>query len=152
MYVGSTFPDIKSRYIDTGKLYYVFKDFPIVELHPYAPLAAQAAECAGAQGRYWEMHSKLFARPDEWAASEAEAIAAFQRYAAVLELDVDAHTRCVAERDTEPDVRRNIDEARALGLGATPMFIINGKLLSGAHPTDVFIRAIDGELRDLGVE
>lgn len=133
-------------------MYYVLKDYPIVELHPVAPLAAQAAECAGAQDRYWPMHSKLFAQPDEWAESPDAALAAFRRYAEALQLDADEHARCLADGDFADDVNRNVSEARSLGLGATPMFIINGKLLSGAHPTDVFIRAIDGELYDLGVE
>jgi protein-disulfide isomerase len=96
------------------------------------------------------MHSKLFAQPDEWSDSPEQALVAFRRYAEVLELDAAEHARCVAEGDFEADVRRNVDEARSLGLGGTPMFIINGKLLSGAHPTDTFIRILDGELDSLG--
>lgn len=55
-----TLPTLKAEYIDTGKVRYVFRDFPIDQLHPYARKAAEAANCAGDQGRYWEMHDLLF--------------------------------------------------------------------------------------------
>ena len=56
----SVLPEIKREYVDTGKVRYVFVDFPLEQLHPHARKAAEAAYCAGEQGRYWEMHDALF--------------------------------------------------------------------------------------------
>ena len=53
-------PRLKKDYIDTGKVRLVFRDFPVLEIHPEAAVASQAAQCAGDQGKYWEMHDKLF--------------------------------------------------------------------------------------------
>lgn len=146
MYVGSTFPEIKARYIDTGKLYYVFKDLPILSNHPQAGLAAQAAECAGAQGKYWEMHGKLFAQPQEWDTTSTAARTQFERYADVIGADAVELSRCIDEGRFFDEVRFDIAEATGLGLTGTPAFLINGKLLSGARPPEQFIQVLDREL------
>lgn len=146
MYVGSTLPEIKSKYIDTGKVYYVFKDFPIVSSHPQAALAAQAAECAGDQNSYWEMHGALFAEPSEWDTTPEAAKDTFRRYAETLALDADALMQCVDQEQYAAEVERDTQEAIRLGLNGTPAFIINGKLMSGARPTEQFIQVFDREL------
>jgi protein-disulfide isomerase len=72
-YSTETYPEIKAQYIDTGKVRYMFRHFPL-SFHSEAELAAQAAECAGEQGKFWEMHDTLFANQSEWAGSaDAEA-------------------------------------------------------------------------------
>ena len=146
MYVSSTFPELKTKYIDTGKVYYVFKDFPIVQLHPQAELAAQAAECAGDQGQYWQMHGQLFAEPSEWDTTPEAAQESFRRYAAALGLDSAELLHCIDQGRYADEVQRDMTEGRTLGLTGTPAFIINGKLLSGARPTEQFIRVLDREL------
>jgi protein-disulfide isomerase len=148
LYVGSTLPEIKSRYIDSGKVYYVFKDLPILSNHPQAGLAAQAAECAGDQNAYWEMHGALFAEPSEWDTTADEAKAAFRRYATALNLNADALLECVEQGRYAEEVDGDIREAIRLGLNGTPAFIINGRLLSGARPTEQFIQVLDRELSE----
>src|SRR5690349_18876426 len=59
-FVSATLPTLKSTYVDAGKVRYVFRDFPLEQLHPHARKAAEAAHCAGEQGKYWEMHDLLF--------------------------------------------------------------------------------------------
>lgn len=140
-------PDLKAKYIDTGKVYYVFKDFPIRESHPQAMLASEAAECAGAQGKYWAMHAKLFADPREWDGdSERQAQASFRRYAEVLGLDGATFEQCMASQQFAAEVQRDFDEARMLGLTATPAFIINNELYLGARPFEQFSFLLDNAL------
>ncbi|HEY0738057.1 MAG TPA: DsbA family protein [Herpetosiphonaceae bacterium] len=146
MYVSSTLPEIKSKYIDTGKVYYVFKDFPVVSNHPQAALAAQAAECAGDQNSYWQMHEALFDEPSEWDTTPEAAKEAFYRYADTLKLDADTLMRCVEQGYHADEVERDNQEAIRLGLTGTPAFIVNGRLMSGARPTEQFIQVFDREL------
>ncbi len=150
-YSTTTFPEIKKAYIDTGKVYYVFKDYPITQLHPQAEIASQAAECAGAQGKYWEMHEALFAQPEEWDTTEAAARDAMTRYAQEFSLDGTQFASCM-QSDTlaRSDVEANMAEGRQLGLTGTPSFVINGKLLAGAQPLDVFERVLDREIQSAG--
>jgi len=150
LYGVSGFPEIKRRFVDTGRLYYVFKDFPVVELHPQAMLAAQAAECAGEQGRYWEYHNQLFADPSEWEAGPQAALDTFGRYADVLELDAEALRTCVSDGRYAQEVGADYAEARALGLTGTPAFIINGKLLSGARAPEQFVLLLEREVERAG--
>lgn len=149
VHATSTLQQLKAAYIDTGKVYYVFKDFPIRELHPQALLAAEAAECAGAQGRYWQMHDQLFAEPSEWdGSSAATAQASFTRYATQIGLDQPTFEQCLASEQVRAEIQRDSDEARGLGLTGTPAFIINGRLLSGARPFEQFRSVLDGELAE----
>ena len=130
-------------------MYYVFKDFPNIRSHPQAHLAAEAAECAGEQGKYWEMHRALFAAPSEWDTTEQAARAAFEHYANEIELDAQLFGGCMAEGRYRANIEGNWAEGRHLGVAGTPVFIINGKLLAGAHPLHVFKRAFDRELKAL---
>jgi protein-disulfide isomerase len=144
-YALFTFPAIKEEYIDTGQVYYVFKDYPVVSRQ--GGLAAQAAECAGEQGHYWDMHSQLFIDPGEWdnvPPNEAQAV--FRRYAQAYEMDADALVACVAAGRYEADVARDVEEGIQIGWFGTPTFFINRKMLSGAQPPEVFREIIEREL------
>jgi protein-disulfide isomerase len=143
-YALRTFPTIRTEYIDTGKVRYIFKDYPVVSQH--GGLAAQAAECAGEQGFYWEMHDQLFANPQEWDVSPEAARAAFYDYAQAYEMDADALVACVDEGRYQADVDRDVEEALEIGWFGTPTFFINRKMLSGAMPPEVFRDVIDREL------
>ncbi len=128
----------------------MYKDFPIVELHPQAHLAAEAAECAGEQGEYWEMHTTLFASSSDWDTTEATAREAFAGYATRLGLETEQFAACLAEGRYRDNVDANLAEGRRLGVTGTPAFVINGKFLGGAQPTEIFKRVIDRELNSLG--
>jgi protein-disulfide isomerase len=141
-----TLPTIKEEYIDTGKVQFIYKDYPVVSQH--GDLAAQAAECAGEQGAYWAMHDQLFIDPAEWDASPEAAQVAFRRYAEALGIDPQAIMTCLAEARYKADVDQDFEEGLDIGLFGTPSFIINRKLLSGAHPPDVFRDVIEQALSE----
>ncbi len=141
----TTFPELREEYIDTGKVYYVYKDLPVVS--PKGDLAAQAAECAGEQGHYWELHQQLFLlEPGTWNATDDAALAAFRQAAADVAIDPDALEQCITAETYSDDVRRDFEEGQALRIFGTPAFFINGKLLSGGQPIEVLREIFDEEL------
>ena len=114
----------------------VVKDFPLPS-HRQARLAAEAARCAAAEGRYWPYHDRLFA--DQGRFAEDQLIG----YAMELGLDRGEFTRCVTERRFARDVEADVVQARALGVRSTPTFLINGRALVGAHPVETFRSVIE---------
>lgn len=152
LHSASGFPEIKRRFVDTGQVYYVFKDFPVAELHPQAALAAQAAECAGEQGEYWAYHDQLFTDPRQWEAGQQAALDSFGRYASALGMDADALRSCIGDGRYADEVATDFAEARALGLTGTPVFIINGKLLSGARTPEQFVALLELEVERAKME
>jgi protein-disulfide isomerase len=142
-----TFGALKAEYIDTGKVYYVSKDLPVTSRQ--GALAAQAAECGGIQGRYWELHATLFAEPEAWYGDEARALARVRTAAAEVGLDVAALETCIAGGEQLANVDQNFAEAQMLRIYGTPTFLINAKLLAGAQPIAVWREVLDGELAAL---
>ncbi len=110
-------------------------------MHKGAFGAARAAVCADAQGQFWEMHDLLFAQPDGLAA------AALRGYAARLGLDAEAFNACLESETSADAVTRDLEEARAAGIRATPTFVLNGKLVSGVRNLEEFKELIDREIQ-----
>jgi protein-disulfide isomerase len=123
-----------------GRVRLVFKDFPL-PFHKLARPAHEAARCAGALGRYWPYHDRLFAAQPDF---ERESLV---RYAVELGLPREAFTKCLDERRYAAAVEADVTQARALGIRSTPTFLINGQPLIGAHPVEAFRTAIDEALR-----
>ena len=117
----------------------IAKDFPLPS-HRQARTAAEAARCAGAEGRYWPYRERLFAEQSRFA--EDRLIA----YAIEVGVDREAFVRCLTDRRFARDVATDVAEARALGVRSTPTFLINGRLLVGAHAVDTFRTVIDDVL------
>lgn len=131
-----TLPQILSQMIETGQVYYIFKDFPLESIHPQARAAANAARCAGDQDAYWQMHDALFASQNQWVNGTAAEV--FAGLAADLALDVDSFNECVSGGRHDAVVQASIDEALSLGVRSTPTFFIDGYPLAGAYPFDAF--------------
>ena len=135
-----TIAAVLERYGDS--VVHVFKNLP---LPAQAKLAAEAALCAGDQGKFWEMHDWLFSNKDnishDTLAAQAEA----------LSLDVPIFTTCVNDGTHRQQVDDDMKEANSFGIRGTPGFVINGRVLSGAQPLDQFIAVIDDELRRKGL-
>jgi protein-disulfide isomerase len=144
-----TFLELKLDYIDTGVVYYVFKDFPLTQLHPQAVQAANAARCAGEQGAYLPMHEALFTNQAEWN-GRTDAGAFFSSYGAELGLDTAQFDTCLANRTYEAQVFADMEEGMSFGVSGTPAFFLNGYFLSGAQPYGTFVDAIAFLLEEVG--
>ncbi|MAT97295.1 MAG: hypothetical protein CL608_09150 [Anaerolineaceae bacterium] len=144
-----TYPQLKENYIDTGVVYYVFKDFPLTQIHPQAVLAASAARCAGDQDAYVEMHDRLFQTQAEWN-GRTDADTLFNQYAAEMGLDEAQFATCLAEGTHEEAVNADLNEGISYGVSGTPAFFLNGYFLSGAQPYSTFVDAVEFLLEEVG--
>jgi cyclophilin family peptidyl-prolyl cis-trans isomerase len=110
----------------------VYRHFPLTSIHEKAMLAAEAAEAAGAQGAFWEMHDLLFAQQSAWADQSVEAFrTTLEGFARDLDLDGDAFTEALDSGTYRGVVEDALDEAIELGLPGTPMLFINGQYYDG---------------------
>jgi protein-disulfide isomerase len=135
--VNPTLERIRQTYGDKVRI--VFKDFPLPN-HPEAPKAAEAAYCAGDQGKYWEMHDRLFAN------QQALQVPALKQYAAALGLDTAAFDKCLDSGKHAGRVAANMEAGEALGISSTPTLYVNGRPVVGAQPFEYFKIVIDEEL------
>jgi len=139
----NTLPALQQKYIATGKVLFAFAEFPLENVHSSALSAASAAECAGEQGKFWEMHDLLFKTQTE--------LADFEAHAAVLHLHASAFSKCIASMPTA--IRIAEVAARRVAVSGTPTFFIGKiqrdgtlkvtKRLTGSLPIGSFIRALD---------
>jgi protein-disulfide isomerase len=118
---------------------WVFRHFPL-SFHEQAPKAGEAAACAGDQGRFWEMHDRL------WERAGRLQIADLKDEAAALGLDTEAFGECLDSGREAALVREDTEEGARLGVSGTPAFFINGRPLIGAQPFEAFATVIDDEL------
>ncbi|HVP31475.1 MAG TPA: thioredoxin domain-containing protein [Myxococcota bacterium] len=135
-----TVMEVLARYPD--KLRFVYRHFPL-DMHPRARPAAEAAECAGEQGRFWEYHDKLFAGSGF---EEAD----FERYAKEIGLDTAKWQACRADDHTLAKIAADEKAGSDAGVTGTPAFFVNGIMISGARPLDAFTKIIDSELARAG--
>ena len=117
---------------------YVHRDFPL-PFHANANPAAQAARCAGDQGKFWEYHDKIFAAADL-------STTALQQTAPDLGLDRTKFDECLSSGKYKAQIEADIAAGSEVGVNGTPAFFINGRLLSGAQPFEKFKEVIDGEI------
>ncbi|HEU5401374.1 MAG TPA: thioredoxin domain-containing protein [Terriglobales bacterium] len=141
-----TMPQIDKDYIQTGKLRYVVMQLPLAGIHKFAVIGSQEAECAGEQGKFWEMHDRLFANQqtiDQW-----------KENAEALGLDVNRFKECLDTGRQTAQIRSDIAEAQKAGLTGTPAFFLaytdeknttikSVTRLVGAQPYSSFKAAID---------
>jgi protein-disulfide isomerase len=147
---ATTFPEIKKNYIDTGKMRLIVRDMPLEGLHPFAMKAAQAAHCAGDQGKFWEMHDLLFKNQNRLDAGSLTGYATKD-----LALNADAFNKCMADGKHLKEIGAEARYAQSLGINGTPSFIIGksagdsveGRLVVGALPYENFAAAINAALQ-----
>jgi protein-disulfide isomerase len=135
--VNPTLDQVRKVYGDKVRI--VFKDFPLPN-HPQAPKAAEAGHCAGEQGKYWELHDRMFAN------QQALQIPQLKEYATALGLDMNAFNQCLDSGKHSSRVAENMKAGEALGVGSTPTLYVNGRPIVGAQPFDYFKAVIDEEL------
>jgi protein-disulfide isomerase len=147
-YCGRAHPivlDVRKRM--GQRLRFVFRHFPLSEVHPHAMHAAEAAEAAAAQGKFWEMHDMLF--ENQRALEDSDLI----RYAESLGLDAERVERELASSAHEKRVRENFRSGVRSGVNGTPTFFINGLRYDGAWDSDALLDALNavGSGRGFGV-
>lgn len=145
-----TYSKIKENYIDTGKVKYVSRDFPL-GFHPFAQKASEASECADDQDKFWEMHEKLFVTQAVWSAG-ADAITSFKQYAKDLGLNTSTFDSCLDGGTHMQEVKDDMAAGSASGIDGTPGFWILGpdgqkQKISGAYPYETFAAAFDGMMK-----
>ncbi len=109
-----------------GRIKFIYKHFPLTQIHKNAMNSALAAEAAGKQGKFWEMHDILYAKQNEWAESN-DANSIFINYAKELKLDTEKFRNDLKDQELFDKVKSSQDEAISLGVNSTPTFILNNK-------------------------
>ena len=141
----NTFSALKEEYIDTGKLRYVYRDFPL-SFHKRAQKAHEAASCAGEQGKYWEMHGSIF---DNQKKMEVDNL---REYAETIGLDLPVFNVCLDSGKYTDEINKDIDAGKEAGVRGTPSFIlgrtedngeVKGLFIRGAQPAAYFKKEID---------
>ncbi len=143
-----TMPQLERDYVKTGKVKYVFRDFPIESIHPLALKAHEAAHCAGEQGKYWEMHDQLFVNQTALKPTD------LSRHAQAIGLNLSNFKLCLDSGKYVSKIRNDIVEGIEAGVRGTPSFFLgytkpNGSkvralmMIRGAHPYARFKQALD---------
>lgn len=130
----SVIDQVLKAYGDKVRL--VVRDYPLA-MHPDARLAAEAAACANAQGKYWSYHDRLFANANALGAAQLEA------HARDLGLDAASFGKCLRERAHSAAIEADIADATEAGVTGTPVFFVNGRMLVGVQPFSAFRETID---------
>ena len=130
---------LAAKYSD--KVRFIIRDYPIVELHPEAQYAAEAAGCAEAQGKFWGMHDRLFAGQDAGFNRDA-----FDKMAQASGADVAKFDACLTSRERVKEIQDDQGAGLAAGVRGTPTFFFNGQKVEGAIPADIFEKLIQSFL------
>lgn len=150
-----TIPQVQADYVDTGKIKYVFADFPLEAIHPYAFKAAEAASCAGEQGEFWKMHDHLFANQTKLKPED------LNQYAEVIGLDKSKFQQCLDTQKRAPTIRKTMAQAGDAGVSSTPTLMVGLlqpnsskvkvlRVLKGAQPFAAVKDALDNALNAPG--
>jgi protein-disulfide isomerase len=139
-----TYPQIDEKYIKTGKVKYIFRPL-VLPNHLQAQKAMEAAEAAGAQGKFWEMHDLLFGKQSQWS-DKGGAVEIFKGYAKSLGLDEAAFALALDCGRYAAIATENGAAAQKAGVTGTPTFLVNGRVLNGAYPFEQFAKIIEEEL------
>ena len=134
-------PELIKRYVDTGIVRYVYREFPLPQ-HPAAFLASEAAVCAGEQGFFWEMNEHLFETVDEWGEAP-DPKGFFKSYAQELDLDMQAFNDCLDSEDAAITVQGDLMAGEMFDVNATPYFFINDIPVRGGRPIDALGQLIE---------
>lgn len=143
----------------SGRINYIFRHFPLTQ-HNFGQTAAEAAEAAGAQGKFWEMYNKLYETQSDWGANlekeltplnrgkiTTKAVDMFVGYAQEMDLDTERFSKEVSENKYNDKIQRDISDGYSLGVNSTPTFFINGQKLVGVPSFEDFKSKIDSELQ-----
>jgi protein-disulfide isomerase len=140
-FASETMPALDSIYTKPGKVYWRFVPF-VLGMFPNAKEAAEGSICAAQQGKFWPMHDKLYANRKVWMASKSP-VTLVARLAAEAGVNSAAYGQCIRSKAVTETLERNNALARSLYVRGTPTFVINGEIVPGALPRDVFVKGLD---------
>lgn len=141
-----TFPTLEKEYIATGKVRWIFINFPLTSIHPNAVAAAEFAMCAAREGKFWPAHDLLFRRQEVWAPLKNPA-AFLISLTDSLKLPKAKITGCLENAETREEIRKDAEGSKQSGASSTPAFYIEGGLLAGSWPPDVWRPILDSVYR-----
>jgi protein-disulfide isomerase len=136
----------EQKYVATGKIQFVYHEFPL-NIHPNAIPSAEAARCAGDLGAYWQMHDYLFYNQNQWS-NLTDASGQFAIYAGQIGIDKTAFSACLANHTHQADVNKALKESEQLQLTGTPSFAVNGKIVdtTGAQSVDDIVARVEAQV------
>ncbi len=132
----------------SDRVRFVWKDFPLAQIHKNALLAANAARCAQVQGWFWKFHDRLFEKQSEWTSS-TDPTQAFQTYALEVEANGEKFNKCLANKEESVRVAADIAEGGGNAVDATPTFFVNNVRYNGMSP-DQWSKVLDKALAEAG--
>jgi protein-disulfide isomerase len=134
-------PTIDDRLIQTGRVRWRYRDFPLQQ-HPFSRLAAHSAACADEQGKYWQQHQRIYEGQSEW--SEArDAGAIFRNYAKANGLDLGRYDACMKSGKYAGRIQASYNEGVEVGVNSTPTLLIGDRLYKGRFDSDAIIKMVD---------
>lgn len=148
---GSYYPTLKQleeKYRD--HVSFVFRHFPIISIHPNAFSAARAAEAAGKQGKFFEMHDKLYESQSSWGQVGSNQQSLFESYAQELGLDMTKFKQDYASQAVADRINRDISSAKQFSIQGTPTFILNGEKIKNPADLAAFEKVLDDAIKKAG--
>ncbi len=130
VYATVEMPTIEERMIQTGRVRWRYRDFPLDQIHRHTRVAMHAAACADEQGKFWDLHRLIYEGQSDWA-PKRDASGSFRDYAGKVGLDLDKYDGCMKSGKYAGRIQASLKEGEALGVGSTPSFIVVGRLYSG---------------------
>ena len=134
-------PVVKEQLIVTRKVHWRYRDFPL-SVHRHSRLAALAAQCAGEQGKFWEMHDQLFTHHD-WAQTDKDPQSVFRGFAKTIGLDTDKYDACVEGQRYAGRIEASYQEGEARDVQGTPTFFVDGRKFKGSPTSDALKALVD---------
>jgi protein-disulfide isomerase len=134
-------PTIEQRLINTGRLRWRYRDFPLQQ-HPFARLAAHSAACADEQGKYWDQHRRIYEGQSEWASS-GNATPILRKYAGAAGVDLGRYDACMQAGKYAGRIQADQNSGVALGVSSTPTLLANGRLYKGRFDSDAITKLVD---------
>lgn len=127
-------------------IYFVYRFFPLTNIHQNALLSSQAAFASGLQGKFWQMHDMIYENQKSWA-NENNALDIFVNYAAKINLNVNKFKKDVNSNESKKFVNDELNQAIGIGINSTPTFFINGRKIQNPRSYDEFKKLVQDQIK-----
>jgi protein-disulfide isomerase len=134
-------PTIEERLVQTGRVRWRYRDFPL-EQHKFARLAAHSAACADEQGKYWDQHQRIYEGQPEWSTAR-DAGPIFRNYAKAIGLDLNRYDACMKAGKYAGRIQASYNEGVQVGVASTPTLLVGGRLYKGRFDSDAITKLVD---------